>query len=373
MSSTKPLLIQVVPQLKPGRCGVTDHAIPLANELRSTFGIDSAFVVLNSKERCDLAYEVMHCEAERLFESCAALGKGQPQAILAHVSGYGYSPDGAPTRLADALSSTREDRFAIAAFFHEISASGAPWSAAFWQSRRQEQAVRRIAEACDLLVTNLGVHARWLEERTNRRPEARICLLPVFSTIGEAHGRIMLAKRVPAMVVFGLPGTRQRAYRELSRLPEIFSSLQIENIVDIGAGTDSPGSLHGIPVIRKGELGAAELCGELSRARFGYLSYPANCLAKSSVFAAYCAQGTIPVIAKPFGGEIDGLRDGVHLLSPGTTHRALASGLDASGLESCSLAAWQWYCGHGIHVHAETYARWLGHPATAREGEEARR
>ncbi len=369
MRHTSPLLIQVVPQLKPGRCGVTDHVIQLASELKCAFGIGSAFVVLNSNERCDLPYPIIYCDQENLLESCLALSEGGPGAVLVHVSGYGYSPDGAPTRLADALSRVRENgSFDIAAFFHEISATGAPWTSAFWHTHRQQRAIRKIAEQCDLMVTNMDAHAQWLERETKRRPGAPIRLLPVLSTIGEARDRTPLAKRTATMTVFGLPGTRQRAFRELSRLAGFLNALRIDNIIDIGAGSDFPDKLHGITVRHRGELDVLEIAEGLSQSTFGYLSYTPSYLAKSSIFAAYCSHGTIPVIATPFAGELDGLRDGVHLLSPKTVDAA-----SASGLERCSIQAWDWYTGHRIHVHAETYAHWLNHPALEHEREEVKR
>ena len=43
-------IIQVVPRMKPARCGVSDHAIVLAWELEGGFGIHTAIAVLNSNE-----------------------------------------------------------------------------------------------------------------------------------------------------------------------------------------------------------------------------------------------------------------------------------------------------------------------------------
>jgi hypothetical protein len=369
MSRSTPLLIQVVPQLKPGRCGVTDHALPLAHELKSVFGIDSVFVVLNSQERCQVPYDVIYCEPEKLFPFCAAQSGGRPAALLVHVSGYGYSADGAPMRLAEELARVRDDgRFPMAAFFHEISATGAPWSAAFWHAARQERAIRKIAELCDLIVTNVTAHAQWLQRETKTRPEARIQLLPVFSTIGEARERTPLAKRDRAIAVFGLPGSRRRAFKELARCSQVLSVLRIQTIVDIGTRSDLPDALHGVPVRHEGELGVDELTAVLAQTAFGYLSYPANYLAKSSIFAAYCAHGAIPVIANPFAGTIDGLEDGVQVLSPKSMDAALAAGLD-----HCSEQAWQWYRGHGVCIHAQTYAHWLNQAPLAHEHEEVRR
>jgi hypothetical protein len=348
-------LIQVVPRLQPARCGVSDHAIALASELRTRYGIDTAFVVLNSDERCDLPYSITHCAPHQLLNACVAFSESQPATILVHLSGYGYSADGAPTLLADALEKARADgRFRVAVFFHELFATGMPWRSAFWYSRRQKRALRRIAEACDLLVTNTRSYVDWLHRETVRPSASPIQYMPVFSHVGEAQQHIPLADRDPVMAVFGLVATRQNAYHELSALGGMLQRLGIEEILDIGPESEPPCELHGIPVRRMGGLAATEIARQFSRATFGYLSYPATHLAKSGVFAGYCAQGVIPVIARHFPGQVDGLEDGVHVLSSDT-----AAAAQTSGWENCSIAAWYWYQGHRLHNHADLYARWM--------------
>ncbi|MGB7602980.1 MAG: hypothetical protein WBM24_21945, partial [Candidatus Sulfotelmatobacter sp.] len=87
---------------------------------------------------------------------------------------------------------------------------------------------------------------------------------------------------------------------------------------------------------------------------FGYLAYPPNCLAKSGVFAAYTAHGVIPIIAQAFRDEFDGLRDGVHVLSPHTARE-----IKPETLDECSQAARHWYSGHSLRDHAAMYDLWL--------------
>ena len=363
MVAANRLLIQVVPQLKPARCGVSDHAIALASELRTRFGIDTAFVVLNSDEPGDVPYAVIHCAPDQLLTSCISLSKNQAAAILVHLSGYGYSADGAPTLLAEALRSVKADGgFRIAVFFHELFATGMPWKSAFWYSRRQKTAVRRIAEACDLLVTNTRKYVDWLHRETVRQSASPIQYMPVFSLVGEAQQHIPLAERDPVMAVFGLGGTRRNAYRELSTLGDLVQQLGIREILDIGPEFEAPGELHGIPVRCMGVLAATEIARQFSRSTFGFLSYPGTRLAKSGVFAGYCAHGVIPVIARHFSGQVDGLEDGVHVLSPHTATTA-----QAAELESCSIAAWRWYAGHRLHDHAALYARWMDESMDAME------
>jgi hypothetical protein len=178
--------------------------------------------------------------------------------------------------------------------------------------------------------------------------------MPVFSHVGEAEQRIPVADRDPVMAVFGLAGTRQNAYRELSTLGIMLRHLGIQEILDIGPEVEAPGALHGIPVRRMGVLAATEIARQFSRSTFGFLSYPHMPLAKSGVFAGYCAHGVIPLIARTVSRQADGLEDGVHVLSPRAAEVA-----QASGLEAISIAAWRWYLGHRLRDHATVYARWM--------------
>ena len=353
MSSTNRQLIQVVARLQPTRCGVSDYAVLLAQELESSFGIDTAFVVVNSTEPCESRFPRVYCAQSQLLEACTSLTNGQPGTLLIQLSGYGFSGDGAPLVLAGALAKVRESgRFQIAAYFHELFATAMPWKSAFWHSKRQQRAINAIAEQCDLLVTNLQPHADWLERNTMRRSAFPIQLLPVSSNVGETCVPAPMTGRKPAMVVFGMAATRQRAYQRLSALKVLLGDLGVEEIVDVGPELNVPPDVHGIPVTRKGILSAADIGLLLSDSRFGFVPHLPHALAKSGIFAGYCALGSIPVIPESFLGEVDGLKDGVHMVSPGTAKAALAD-----GLEHCSTAAWSWYTGHRLHVHAETFAR----------------
>jgi hypothetical protein len=349
------MLIQVVAQLRPELCGVTDHALLLAQELEASFGISSAFVVLNSNERCDLPYPVIYSSPSGLLEACDDLGKGRQAAILVHYSGYGYSTDGAPLMLADAVGRVSDcKRFRIGIYFHELFATGMPWTSAFWYSGRQQRVARRLTKDCDLIATNLEHHARWLAMQAGPDGASSLQTLPVFSNIGESSALTAVNERRRSLCVFGLAGTRRKSYERLLRLGDMLNDLGVEEIVDIGPGDEGPSSVGKLQVKRMGVLPAAELAGLLAKSMFGFVPHPAFCLAKSGIFAGLCAHGTIPVLPKSFSGEVDGLNDGVQVLSP----RTAQSALDA-GLERCSAAAWHWYSKHALRVHAATYSRLL--------------
>lgn len=358
-------LIQVVPRLTPARCGVSDHAIALAAELSTRCGIDSAFVVLNSEERPEVPYPVRHCPQAQLLDACIELSRDRTSAVLVHLSGYGYSADGAPTRLAAALEQVKAgNRFPIAVFFHELHASGMPWTSAFWHGHRQKQAYRKIAHLSDLRITSARVFANWIERET---AESVQCM-PVFSQVGETQQLVPFSERNPAMAVFGLAQTRQTAYAELDTLGNTLSKLGVREIVDVGPAIETPRQVNGIQVRRAGTLAATEIDRLLAKMAYGYLAYPPNCLAKSGVFAAYTAHGVIPVIAQDFREEFDGLKNGVHILSP----RA-ATEMKQGNFDNCSQAAWRWYSGHRLRDHAAVYDRWLNAAGRAIEHEAVQR
>ena len=293
MAGTNRLLIQVVARMKPQRDGVSDPALLLAAELKAVYGIDTAFVVLNSNESGSVPFPVVCCAPSQLLESCSKLAENGRGAVLVHLVGYGYSShDGAPVLLARSLADLRESgRFHIAVYFYELFVSRKPWESgrSCLYAGRQRRAVRAIVRQCHLLLTNIREQAKWLEHEN--RTASPVRLIPVISTIGEVLEPTPIAEREPAMVVFGLPGTRRIAYRQISSLERTLKALGIREIFDAGMACGAPLEIAGIPLRHLGELPAEEVLALLSRVAFGYAATPPFCLGKSSVFAGYCAQG----------------------------------------------------------------------------------
>ena len=219
---------------------------------------------------------------------------------------------------------------------------------------------------CDLVATNLSRNLAWLAREAMQGAAHPLQRLPVFSNVEESLDIPPVRARRPAMAVFGLPGTRRKSYDRLSGLGRLLEKLGIEEIVDIGPDCEAPSQVCGIGVDRKGVLAAAEIAGLLSGSIFGFVPHPPFCLVKSGIFAGLCAHGAIPILAESFAGEMDGLVDGVHLVTPKSANSALGA-----GLERCSIAAWRWYSEHRLHVHAAAYARWLVQPPAKAETETA--
>jgi hypothetical protein len=345
------ILIQVVPRILPGQCGVSDHALTLADELQRSFQIETVFIALNQEAPLGGA---ISCKASQLEELCNTCRERGATSILVHLSGYGYAASGIPRGLAKAFSSIQSSgRFRSAVYFHELFASGWPWQKAFWYSRGQRLAIRQIAESCDLALTSIELFARWLKSGPKLRCEG-VRIHPVFSTIGESAKPLPLAQRSQSLIVFGLAGSRQKTYRHLLQTESTLRHLQIEKILDIGPGFVPPENVHGIPVQRLGLIPSQQVAEQIAHARFGFVPHEPRCIAKSSIFAAYCAYGTIPLLMEPFASRIDQLQDGLNVLSMES-----ASTMDAQAVIRCGQNAFEWYSRHNLHAQAAFYAQWM--------------
>jgi len=317
-------VVQIVPAVPPAIGGVTGYAEALAGALAGRAGIESRFV---------------SPRAGGLDRELAGAG-----TLLLHYANYGYERRGCPAELVAGLEAWRaggESR-RLVSVFHEVYASGPPWRSSFWLSPRQRRLASRLAALSDALLTTLGLYAGLLEQLA---PGVRVTVAPVFSTVGEPAVDEM-GPRPPVMAVFGGAGARVRAYGEA--LPELAAAcraLGIEEILDLGPDAGAPALVAGLPVRRTGTLPAAEVSRHLLAARAGFLAYPPGFLAKSTIFAAYCAHGLAPVcVWKGRGG--------------GTAEAPLwqAAG---PGVQEVAAAARGWYRGHALDLQVETYRRLL--------------
>jgi hypothetical protein len=183
-------------------------------------------------------------------------------------------------------------------------------------------------------------------------PAAAIAVLPVFSSVGELASPARLAARRRRLVVFGGPGGRARAYGEhAAALAAACAALEIEEIVDVGTALSgpSPDALAGVPVTRLGALAADAVSALLAGSLAGFVSHAPAFLGKSTIFAAYCSHGVLPVAACRERGE-------GRLWTPGTE----AGGTSGTALQATADAAFAWYAGHSLARQVETFRALLG-------------
>lgn len=282
-------LIQIVPRLPPTVEGVGSYAEALAGALRQRCGIATRFVAMAPAERTPEALTAA-LEAE-------TLGSEDNVQVLLHYASYGYQVRGCPAWLIRGLArwKQRGGGRRLVTMFHEVWATGPPWRSSFWLSPVQRRLAASLARLSGGIATSLALYGQMIRPWTGGR-EVRV--LPVFSTVGEPAAAAPLAGRAPRLIVFGGAGVRSRAWgRELPDLAAACAALEIEEILDVGPAAPAPARIGPVPVRRLGVLPAAEVGALLSASRAGFLAYPPDFLPKSTIFAAYCAHGVLPVCA----------------------------------------------------------------------------
>lgn len=309
----------IVPPLRQG--GVYDFAC----RLREAIGDEEATLVHLSEENVN-GWEI-----------------GPDDSLFLQLSGYGFAKRGAPLWLLSALQARRKKIKTLGVFFHEIYAFGPPWSSSFWLSPVQRYVSRRIAGLADFWMTSREGSAAWLRQYAKDKPHA---VLPVFSNVGEPDS--LFGPRLPRILVFGSAGLRRAAY--LATGNNLFDwakreSLEVHDIGSPIADAQLAQALRDNDVILHGRLNDEEVSRLMRDAEYGLLAYPIEYVAKSGVFAAYCAHGICPVLISENYMQADGLVAGSHYLPGIPDYRS------DSHSQLIGKAAWQWYQRHGVTAH----------------------
>ena len=354
-------LIQIVPVLPPALSGVGDYALLLARELQDHQGVRTRFLAGDPSWGGNAAVAPFPAQAVPA-RTAAALGRaldeaeaagGQAGAALLHYVGFGYADRGCPFWLVDAVERWKLARAGrrLIVLFHELYATGPVWSSVFWTGPFQKRLAARLGRAADARRMTTQIAAGQL--RALLGPAGRAAAIeavPVFSTLGEPAAPPPLAARRRQMVVFGSRAWREDVYtRRLADLADACRRLEIERVVDVGAPLAAlPGGGLPVPLKAAGPLSAQEAGEWFAGSLAGYFSYPVPSLAKSTIFAAYCAHGMVPVTfpgnARP---NTDGLAAGRHFLAEMGPRPA-----DAAALARVGAQAREWYAGHRLAVHA---------------------
>lgn len=367
-------IVQIVPALPPSIGGVGDYALQLACQLRQHSDWEIRFLVGNatwSGPSTIAGFPVHRLEVATADRLCEQLHRDRAQTVLLQYSGYGYAKRGCPQWLISGLrrwlqqGQTRR----LVTMFHEIYAAGPPWSSAFWLSRKQRSLSEQLVKLSADCLASRADYARQLQVwQSPQQPPA--IALPVFSNVGEPADLAPLASRPRQLAIFGASSTRLRIYQQaLPPLQQICQQLQIEQIVDIGPPIE--GTLPTIgetPVAIAGALPAAEVSQLLAKSVVGMVHYPTNFLAKSGVFAAYCAHGLLPIVVTDRSLKAtDGLMPVTHYWPVELARRDLKlhrktdrnQPLTLDQAQTIAQQARAWYQLHCLAQQAEIFTRYL--------------
>jgi hypothetical protein len=354
----------IVPRLPPAVDGLGDYGFNLALALRQDFGLVTDFIVGDPNWVGGTSVEGFAVKQVEGQSATALLNLLPAEAqssstVLLHYVGYGYAKRGCPVWLVQSLERWRkaETNRCLVTMFHEIYAFGPIWTSQFWTSPLQRNLATRLAVRSDRCFTSKQGYAQILDRLSQGKHE-KIPTLPVFSNIGEPENLSPLVERPRRLVVFGGRGPRSRVYeRSRLALERTCRGLEIEEILDIGPplGFEIE-PVNGTPVKRLGVKAPQEISRLLSSAVVGFFDYHAEFLAKSTIFAAYCAHRVLPVGVFYEGqNDLDGLEAGKHYCLANRDRGSMNLSLGQVVADN----AHAWYQNHNLAAQARTFASYL--------------
>lgn len=358
------LITSIVSRLPPAIDGVGDYALNLALQLHKDFNIETHFIVGDPKwtGATNIAgfpiSQVRECSAKSIL-SLLPSDRCSYSTILLHYVNYGYAKRGCPIWLVDGLQrwQNTNDHQWLVTMFHETYASGRPWTSTFWLSPLQKNLAARLVNISDRCLTSREDYAKILSKLSLVKP-IEIPTLPVFSNIGEPEQVPLLAERHRRLVVFGSPHNRRRVYQEsLAELEKTCKLLEIEEVWDIGTSTNlTLSTINNVPVVELGQRSTSEISQFLLNSLVGFFDYNPEYLAKSTIFAAYCAHGLLPVSDRSSTLSLDGIAAGKHYWVPDEQTIGLK---ELEKLQIIANNAHTWYQNHNLSVQAKTFAAHL--------------
>ncbi|MGQ0526321.1 MAG: hypothetical protein ACT4P8_22000, partial [Betaproteobacteria bacterium] len=369
MSSGKKLIVQIVPALSPPANGVGDYAVEVARALKQGFDTETVFV-LGSPPTREPGFKNEFQFASIVERSASGVRRALDQVmeinstqnVLLQLSAYGFDGNGSPRWLARGLAQwVAQDctRHRLITMFHELYASGPPWTRAFWLSGLQKRTARAIFESSRAALTGVPRIA-WHLQKWNEIGERSVTCLPVPSAVGEPESVVAITQRRRRICVFGRsPGSSPLPNQMNGLLRAIVDQWQIEEVAVVGESpVTEPLADVGCQVRAYAAQSPEEIGKILMQSVLGLSWYPPMALGKSSVFAAYCAYGVPTLMVGQFSGEdqvFEGLNPDIHYFSASGMSRQWVPEM----LQRISDNARSWYAGHSVREHARLVAQLL--------------
>lgn len=356
--TTKPMKIaQIVPRLPPYRDGVGDYAIWLAKQLSAAHNIDTQFLIFQAGSKNDANVEGFSALklTEHTIQEFNTLISPDVDGIILHYSNYPYLHGkwDAPFWMLDALNDIKQ-RLAVKVIvmFHELPTL--KWGRIKILNPVQALMSRRLAQIAHTVITDSSNFKKQLGKWTT----LPIPCIPDFSTIGEPEQVISLAERDRRLIIFG-GHDRQRVYKNhLPSLLQTCNALGIQEICDIGSPLNLDATAF--KTLQLVELGfqPEEAIRQLMLTSFAglidYSRFPGD-LSKSSVFAAFCAHGLLPICT----GYNPSEADGIHLNQQYAVSGNHLRDWSLAELQAIATQAHQWYDHHSLAKNARVFASYL--------------
>jgi hypothetical protein len=358
-------VISIVPRLPPAIDGVGDYALILARQLRSSFGVETIFLVVEAQVQWPPViegFEIRQLVRRSPDALVAALCQDVEYIhnVLVQYANYAYDRWGCPFWLIQGLQQWKRkfSNTKLITMFHELhnNTVGPPWKHGFWAVPQQKKVAGQLAIISDRSVTNAQRYATALSAWSGKED---ILTYPVFSNIAEVPTHRSLSKREKRLVVFG-QRRRSKVYTQsVDYLNQLCNVLAIEKILDIGPPLDTDiYKLIEVPIEVLGECSSEVISDILLNSWVGFLNYSTDPITKSGVFATYCAHGLVPIVHDAEIASTD------KLISGNTYWNIDLQPVDSFSLHECpdiAENAHQWYQQHNLKRHSEVFYELILH------------
>ncbi len=359
-------VLHILPRVPPAVCGIGDYAWGIARKLRDEHGIQSSFLAAGTtwtQPVGETEFPVLRLpelSATALVEFVEAR-KDEFQAVVLHMSPYGFQKRGVPLWLASGWRqlSQKPGRPRLITMFHELYATGSMRSSAFWLQPLQKWVLRRVARASDGLRTNRQGYADWLQGISGLKT-ASVDVMPVYSNFGEPELLPSWNEREAAMALFcwgihsgeSLETVVRKAVAHCQRFG-------LRRLHLIGCKQELETVQAHVEYVRHDFLEAPALTRLLSSCRMAYTAYSPAHFGKSTLMAAFAAHGLVVITLGRTNVLPDGLQDGVNALNESSLLMVETTGVEQ--VEKIGAALRRWYDQHSLDQNAQSYASQIKH------------
>ncbi len=366
LSDSDQKILQIVPRIAPDMDGVGEYAMRLAQRLKANHQIDSAFLVVRPSDKTQSVVDGFDTYSLRTHTVEALLDAvpSDVSTVVLQYSNYPYLQGklDAPMWLGVAMRALKERGILTVVMFHELPTL--KYGVVHVSNPMQSRLSRDLAKNTDIVITNNEAFQSTLANWTPKP----VRLIPNFATIREPDTVLPLEKRDRALIVFGSTDRRRVYQSNLRLLREICEQLNIHTLYDVGHLLDWPTSSLGpnVQVEKTGILPDKDVSALMSRCIagiFDYHRFPRN-LSKSSVYAAYCAHGLLPVCNGRFLQPQDGIVANQQYVDTFTLHARSQQPMADNWLSTIASNAHALYLTRSLDRCAEKYAAIVhsGHP-----------
>jgi hypothetical protein len=326
-------VLQIVPHLPGTFDGVGDYALNLARALSADHGISTTFLVAGKTSATSKdGYAVI---SGLTANGCAELARAHERVILHYVN-YGYQARGVPFLLRAFVKQLRSKLPGPwVTTFHELYASGPPWTSAFWLRPFQVQIAHDMIDASSsCVVSNAPI------EKAIRAYDAdkKVHHVPVMSNFGEPELTDLKTASPKRWAICGGTALIARSLHLFEQLRPLIPEDFGPEHVDVVGGREDAAIAAALDRLKRGRTGlsvhhygevSVDLASEVLRqSSFGFIDYFGagkiwpGMLLKSTAFAALCAHGVVPILShreEPIAIDGDAL-PGPYYLTPGATN-----------------------------------------------------